>query len=122
MAYNTPPNGVFVATASGVQSWTPIGTNTYTNTTYTFALTDQDCYIRFSNGSAQTVTVPTNASVAFPIGTEINGLQAGAGQVSFAAAGGVTLNAKGALTFITGQYGGFSLKKVGTNEWDLIAG
>jgi hypothetical protein len=110
------------ATLSPIASLTyqPIGAGTYTGGTYTFALTDQQNYIRFSNAGAQTVTIPTNASVPFPIGAEINGIQAGAGQVTFSPAGGVTVNAKGAVLSISGQYGGFSLKQYATNSWDLV--
>lgn len=113
-------SGLITATAAGIQSWAPIGANTYTDATYTFALTDQDTYIRFNRATAQTITVPANSTVAFPVGTEINGIQAGAGQVTFVAAGGVTLNSKGAVLSISGQFGGFSLKKYGTDTWDLV--
>ncbi|MDP4145626.1 MAG: hypothetical protein Q8936_14260 [Bacillota bacterium] len=114
--------GLITATAAGIKSWTPIGANTYTNATYIFALTDQDTYIRFDRATAQTITIDTNANVPFPIGTEINGIQAGAGQVTFAFAGGVTVNAKGGVLSVSGQFGGWSLKKYGSDAWDLIVG
>jgi hypothetical protein len=37
------------------------------------------------NASANTFSIPTNASVAFPIGTQINVLQIGAGQTTIQA-------------------------------------
>ena len=40
--------------------------------------------VTFSNAAAQTVTVPPNSSVAFPIGTQIDCAQIGAGKVTFA--------------------------------------
>jgi len=91
-----------------------------TGTTYTFALTDRNQYIRSSNASAQAITVPTNASVAFPIGTEIEIIQADAGQVSFVAGGGVTINSKNSYLKLDSQFSAAVLKKVGTDEWDLI--
>lgn len=97
------------------------GDNTVTQstTTRTLALTDAFKYIRCTNASATTITVPTNASVAFPIGTQIDFFQAGTGQVSFVAAGGVTINYQPGLK-ISVQYKGATLIKVGTNTWDLI--
>ena len=47
--------------------------NTQTGSTYTLVLTDAHKLIIRSNSSANTVTVPTNNSVAFPIGTQITG-------------------------------------------------
>jgi len=96
-----------------------IGTS-ITGTTYTFALTDKNRYIRCSNASAQVLTVPTNSSVAFPIGTEIELIQAGVGEVSLVAASGVTINSKDSNLKIDSQYSVVVLKKVTTDEWDLI--
>lgn len=92
---------------------------TESTTSRTFALTDANDYIRCTNASATTLTIPANSTVAFPIGTQIDVFQAGAGQVSFAAAGGVTINKAEGLK-IAAQYKAASLKKVATDEWDLI--
>jgi hypothetical protein len=46
--------------------------NTNTATTYTFVLTDNGKLVTSNNAAAQTLSIPTNASVAFPIGTQIN--------------------------------------------------
>ena len=43
--------------------------NAQTGTTYTLVLTDAGKIVTLSNASAITLTVPTNASVAFPVGT-----------------------------------------------------
>ena len=93
---------------------------TEAGTTKTFALTDIGAYVRTTSGSAVTITVPANSSVAFPTGTEIVVFQAGAGQVTFTAAGGVTINSKDSNLKITGQYSSATLKKIGTDEWDMI--
>ncbi len=62
-----------------------------TSTTYTFVITDANNeLITASNASAQTYSIPTNASVAFPIGSQINIIQIGTGQVTINA---VTENA-----------------------------
>lgn len=93
---------------------------TEAGTTKTFALTDIGAYVRTTSGSAVTITVPENSSVAFPTGTEIVVFQAGAGQVTFVAAGSVTINSKDGDLKITGQYSSATLKKVATDEWDMI--
>ena len=54
--------------------------NDQTGTTYTPVLTDQyQVLVTRSNASASTMTIPTNASVAFPVGTVITVLNKGAG-------------------------------------------
>jgi len=66
--------------------------NNQTGTTYTFILSDANDIITFNNASPITVTIPSNASVAFPIGTKIKCIRLGAGLITFSPAGGVTLN------------------------------
>ena len=58
--------------------------------TKTLAVTDRGSWMRFT--VANTLTVPTNASVAFAIGESLNGIQSGSGQVIISAESGVTIN------------------------------
>jgi hypothetical protein len=46
--------------------------NANTATTYTFVLGDNGKLVTSNNASAQTLSIPTNASVAYPIGAQIN--------------------------------------------------
>lgn len=101
-----------------IQGYRPI--NAQTGTTHTLVLGDSGQLVTLSNASAITLTVPTNASVAFATNTEIDLAQLGAGQVTIAAAGGVTINSYGGNPKLTGQYAGATLKKTGTNTWLLI--
>lgn len=94
--------------------------NNQTGTTYTPVATDAGKVVTLTNGSAITVTVPTNASVAFPIGTQITFAQTGAGQVTFAGAVGVTLNAADSALKLRAQYSSGTLIKTATNAWLLI--
>ena len=93
---------------------TDTGTSPYT-TSYTLALTDRDKAITFNNSAAVTVTVPTNASVAFPIGSiiYITRLQSSTASVTLSAAGGVTINKSGAL----GLGEELILRKRATDTW-----
>lgn len=89
-----------------------------TATSRTLALTDAWNYLRPGTTSAITLTVPTNASVAFGIGTEIT-IRA-SGNITLAAATGVTLNAPSGGTLNMTARMTVTLKKVATDAWDVI--
>lgn len=92
--------------------------NAQTGTTYTLVLADAGKLVTLDNASAITLTVPTNASVAFPIGTQILLGQLGAGQVTVAGDTGVTVNTPETLK-LRKQYAQAALVKIGTDEWLL---
>lgn len=92
-------------------------TGTITGTTYTLVLTDAGKEKETTNAGAVTITVPTNATVAFPVGTIIAFCQYGAGQVTLVGASGVTLNARGGTLKSAGQYAEFQIRKRATDEW-----
>jgi len=91
--------------------------NAQTGTTYTLALTDVAKIVTLSNASAITLTVPTNASIAFPIGTQILIYQGGAGAITITPAGGVTINSEGGKLTTVDQYAVAGLVKLATDEW-----
>ena len=93
--------------------------NAQTGTSYTLVLSDVAKVISLTNAASITLTIPTNATVAFPIGTQMLLYQGGAGQVTVSGAG-VTIRAQGSKTKITAQYGVAGLLKVGTDEWVLF--
>lgn len=94
--------------------------NQQTGTSYTLALGDQYEIVTLANASAITLTIPTNASVAFPIGTQIVICQDGAGQVTVSPAGGVTMRSRSSANKLSGQYSFATLWKEGTNTWYLF--
>jgi hypothetical protein len=86
---------------------------------FTLALTDKDKLIEVSNASSNILTVPTNTTAAFPIGTQIMILQTGAGQTTVAGADGtVTVNGTPGLKLRT-QWSSATLIKRATNTWVL---
>lgn len=89
-------------------------------TAYTFLITDAGAICEFANASAVTVTVPPNASVSFPIGTEIDVAQTGAGKVTFAEGSGVTIKSFLSNKSLAGQEAGATLYKFATDTWRLI--
>jgi hypothetical protein len=94
--------------------------NAQTGTTYTLVLTDAGKMVTMTNGSANTLTVPPNSSVALPVNTRLDIIQYGAGQTTIAAGAGVTIYSSGSKLKLTGQYSGASLWKKATDTWVLV--
>lgn len=114
----TPSAGVVFSdgtqTKEGVVSRTPIIQKT---ASYTLSsLSERDSMIEMGSASALTLTVPTNATVAWPVGTSIDILQTGAGQVTIAPAVGVTINGTPGLKLRT-TWSGVTLFKRATDTW-----
>lgn len=93
--------------------------NPQTGATYTFVLADSGKICEFANASAITVTVPPNSSVAFPVGTQIEVTQTGAGKVTLAQGSGVTITSLASYKSIAGQYASATLYKRATDTWQL---
>lgn len=86
---------------------------------YTLALADAGKVVEMNVASANNLTVPPAASVAFPVGTIIEVLQLGIGQTTIVAGSGVTIRSPGGKLKLSGQYSSASLRKRSTNEWVL---
>lgn len=95
----------------------PVSTNAQTGTAYTLVIGDAGRVIEMNNASANTLTVPTDASVNFPVGTVIDIFQTGAGQTTVGGAG-VTINARPGLK-LSGQWATATLIKRAANTWLL---
>ena len=96
--------------------------NAQTGTTYTPVISDGVAIITMTNAAANTVSIPTNASVAFPIGTQITIAQTGAGQTTInAVTSGTTtiLAAAGAPAApkCRAQYSSATCIKTATDTW-----
>lgn len=99
-----------------------VAENQQTGTTYTLVAADQCLLIVCTNGSAITVTVPTNASLALPRGWNCSIMQGGAGQVTIAGSG-ITFQSTPGLK-LRAQYSTAWLTKrhvSGDNTW-LVTG
>ena len=86
---------------------------------YTLVLGDDGKIVEMNVASGNIVTIPTNASVAFPVGTQIIIIQTGAGQCTITPDTGVTLNATPG-TKLRAQYSGATCIKRATNTWIAI--
>ena len=142
----TGNSGKYLTTNGTVSSWGTItapevtlaGAETLTNKTltdakinlafdaetasYTAVLANNSQIVTMNNASANTFSIPTNASVAFPIGTQINVLQIGAGQTTIQAvtSGTTTIQstaASAAAPKLRTRYSAATCVKAGTDLW-----
>ena len=115
----TPSSGVVFSdgtqTKEGVASRTPIiaKTDSYTLS----ALTERDSLIEMNKSTAVTLTIPADSTIDYPVGTSIDILQTGAGQVTIAPVSGtVTVNATPGLKLRT-TWSSATLFKRAANTW-----
>lgn len=85
----------------------------------TLALADAGKLVKVTKGTAATITIPLFAAVAFPVGTEIEITQYGAGQVTMAITAGGTLRSAGSAKKTRAQYVSVSIKCIAQDEWLL---
>ena len=117
----TTPN-IGAATATSLNSAGTVISHPATNsrtTAYTLALTDDGLFVEANSTSNFTITVPTNAAVAFPLGTQITFIQVNTGQLTIAGDTGVTVNGTPGLK-LRAQWSGAVLIKRATDTWVLI--
>jgi hypothetical protein len=99
-------------------------TNVQTGTAYTLVLADNGNYVEMNNAAANVLTVPANATVAYPVGAQITIIQTGAGTTTITPTAGVTVNyysLTGAATrTIKAQWAAATLIKRNTDTWVLI--
>ena len=85
---------------------------------------ERDELIEMNAAGAVTLTIPLDSTLNFPVGTSIQVLQTGAGQVSVAGAVGVTVNGTPGLKLRT-QWSAATLFKRAANTWvvygDLVS-
>jgi hypothetical protein len=113
-------NGVTSSIQTQLDSKQPISfATTNANSSYTLILADAGKLVEANNSSAMNITVPLNATHAFPVGSQVNILQTGVGQATVVGAAGVTINANPGLK-IRAQWGFATLIKRAENTWVLV--
>ena len=101
-------------TKVGVPSITPIAEKT---AAYTLTSTDEkDTIIEVNSGSAVTLTIPEDATVNFPVGSTLDIIQTGAGQVTIAGTGSAVVNGTPGTKLRT-QWSSVTLLKRAANSW-----
>ena len=97
--------------------------NAQTGTTYTPVLADAGKIVTLNNGSAITLTIPPNSSVAYPVGSSLTFINLGAGLTTFAQGSGVTIASSGGTATapsITAQHNSATCIKIATDTWQVI--
>jgi hypothetical protein len=108
-----------IATRAYADTVPSVSINAQTGTTYTLVLGDAGKLVTLTNAAAIALTVPTNATAAYPVGTTVDLAQLGAGKVTVAGVGGVTVNGTPTLAF-RAQYSAATLIKLATDTWLLV--
>ena len=122
LATLTAGTNMTVTNASGsiTLSQTLVALNDQTDS-YTLVLGDAGKLITMTKASANTLTLPKNASVAFPVGTYVLIYQGGAGQTTVSPVDGdVTLHATDSLYSLYGIYSLAAAVKIATDTWVLF--
>ena len=112
------------ATGLAYSAGIPVVLNAQT-ATYTVVLGDAFKLVTMSVASANDFQIPTNANVAFPVGTVINVIQIGAGQTTIKAvtSGTTTISSTGATATtpkLRAQFSAASCIKVATDTWYVV--
>ena len=105
--------------AQGVAGDGGVVASTSVTGNYTLILADQGKVIEVTSASTVAITLPSNATASFPIGTLIELYRHGAGAVTVVAGSGATLRAPGGRASVGEQYGTVALRKRATNEWTI---
>lgn len=94
------------------------------SSSYTFVLTDAtvQTLVQATSASNTNFTVPTNASVSYPLGSILNLVWDGTGQPSWLASGGVTLNSSSGTLSVPARYAVSAAVKTATDTWYIWNG
>jgi len=127
MAANLPAATGDVLTASTVNGLVTFTINADATTDYTTVLTDQyQVLVPMNKATAVAFKIPTNASVAFPIGTAITILNKGAGTCTISAvtSGTTTVLSAGSVAAspTLAQYKTAVCIKTATDTWYVTGG
>jgi len=125
MAVGFPAATGDIFTAADYNGLVAFTLNAQTGTTYTTVLSDSyQVLITQSNASANAIKIPTNASVAHPVGTVITVLNIGAGTCTISAvtSGTTTVLSAGATAAAPtlAQYKSAAIIKTAIDTWYVV--
>lgn len=116
------PKGTWSDVKTRLNALESIVFNTQSGSSYTLLLADATKCITLINGVGTSLLVPTDASVAFPVGTQIlirQGSAAGPVTVAAVTPATTTVQSRGSSFALAGAVAWATLVKVTTNVWDL---
>lgn len=112
-----PTTGIIVGTGQLAFARPSIYNFSTQTDSYTVTLADEGKCLSINKTTANTITVPSHASVALSTGTTIRILQLGAGQITLTPASGVNLFSQSSAFKMAGQYAMAVLIKIASNTW-----
>lgn len=125
MATGFPFSTGDVLLASEMNGLVAFTLNSQSGSTYTLASTDQyQVLVITTNASTKTVSIPTDATYNFPVGTVVSFLNTGAGLLTINAvtSGTTTITSAGAVSAAptVGQYKSAAAIKTAANAWTVV--
>lgn len=93
-----------------------------TGTSETLTLANDGQLVTMNNASENTLTIPPDSSVAFPLGAQIAVAQVGMGQTTLVAGDGVTILSLDNVLSFAGQGATAAIVKRGTDTWLAVLG
>lgn len=119
-----PPPTVLTALALGdppddITRVIPPKDQPFAAASYSIDLFDDGMFKRSTSASPVTVTIPANADIPMPFNSTIHFMQGGAGNITFAPASGVTLNAQGGTLTTSAQWTVVHLWQYDIDRWVL---
>jgi len=112
-----PLNTIFQDLAESVQAALIVEEETTEKTAdYTLALADVGLIVAMNKSGTATLTVPTDAAVAFPVGTVVGVYNLSSDAVTVAGDSGVDVRNAGTVA----QYAEVKLRKRATDEWVMV--
>ncbi len=114
-----------ILTAAEMNSLVAFTINAQSGATYTLASTDQyQVLVQTTNASTKTVSIPTDATYNFPVGTTVTFLNTGAGLLTINAvtSGTTTVTSAGAVSSAptVAQYRSAACIKTAANAWTVV--
>lgn len=110
-----------VVVVEGVPASAPLvqTINAQTGTTYTPVVGDSGKIVTLSNAAAITVTLPSDATAALPVGSRVDFVVIAAGMATFVAGSGATAN--GTPSLVTrAQWSSATAIKRAANTWVVV--
>lgn len=87
---------------------------------YSLGLAALGKVVESTSATSITVTIPSDAVEAFPVGSVVELYLYGTGAVTIVAGSGVTMHAPGGRVTLSEQYGSVAIRKRAMNEWTII--
>lgn len=121
-AADAHPQAAVTGLAADLAAKVPVAQpiNAQTGTTYTLVAGDAGKLVTLDNAGAVSLTAPQDSDATIPVGTYVDVMQLGAGQVTVVAGSGATLRVSGATGKARAQYSRLGVQKIAADTWSVF--